>query len=282
MFEFVGLSVADAGTDALTRPEFAMLCVSCVTYSTDFPTRSAFQTSLNGLFTPPGQNPNAFVAKFDYSMSGSNSLVYSTYLGGSGDSSLFDMGFGNGDFGFGIAADASGNAYIVGQTYSADFPGTSSCSMFGQTNMQSSSDVGAGGLKGTGRQRERAGLPLFTSVAPMGRWSRASRSSPLHCGNMPSPTCNAYGGIDQHRYNPRLSGRGFLLPDILPRRGLPGSRWTFVVLTDNTVAPPLLEYTSLFGGSGNQHQTDTGPPRSRWTSSEMDLSTAQRSQAIFR
>ena len=38
-------------------------------------------------------------------------LVYSTYFGGSGD-----------DFGQGIALDASGSAYIVGTTGSADFP----------------------------------------------------------------------------------------------------------------------------------------------------------------
>jgi len=40
-------------------------------------------------------------------------LAYSTYLGGS-----------DGDQGYGIAADASGNAYIAGLTLSADFPTT--------------------------------------------------------------------------------------------------------------------------------------------------------------
>jgi hypothetical protein len=44
-------------------------------------------------------------------------LVYSTYLGGSGIT-------GHGDQGTGIAVDASGNAYVVGTAYSADFPVT--------------------------------------------------------------------------------------------------------------------------------------------------------------
>jgi len=40
-------------------------------------------------------------------------LIYSTYLGGSGE-----------DFGYGIAVDKAGNAYITGQTFSTDFPAT--------------------------------------------------------------------------------------------------------------------------------------------------------------
>jgi len=42
-------------------------------------------------------------------------LVYSTYLGGSGTSH-------NGDQGNGIAVDSNGNAYVVGTTYSTNFP----------------------------------------------------------------------------------------------------------------------------------------------------------------
>jgi hypothetical protein len=71
------------------------------TYSSDFPTVNPFQASLKGY-------PNAFVAKL--SAAGS-ALVYSTYLGGS---SL--------DQAYAIAVDASGNAYITGETQSGDFP----------------------------------------------------------------------------------------------------------------------------------------------------------------
>jgi hypothetical protein len=70
------------------------------TYSTDFPTVNPYQTDQGYC--------DIFVTKL--SNSGS-SLVYSTYLGGSIN-----------DWGFSIAVDASGAAYITGDTYSTDFP----------------------------------------------------------------------------------------------------------------------------------------------------------------
>jgi hypothetical protein len=76
------------------------------TSSTNFPTANAFQASLGG-------GTDAFVASFDTSQAGAASLVYSSYLGGSG-----------GDGGQGIAVDTSGNAYVTGYTNSKDFPTT--------------------------------------------------------------------------------------------------------------------------------------------------------------
>jgi hypothetical protein len=73
--------------------------VTGVAYSGDFPTKHAFQ--------PHGLD-DAFVSKLDPS----GALVYSTYLGGTGGI----------DSGKGIAVDASGAAYITGQTESLDFP----------------------------------------------------------------------------------------------------------------------------------------------------------------
>src|SRR5207302_10589532 len=74
--------------------------------SADFPiTASAFQSTTGG-------NGDAFVAKLN---AAGTALVYSTYLGGSG-----------GDLGNGIAVDASGNAFVTGQTGSTDFPITAS------------------------------------------------------------------------------------------------------------------------------------------------------------
>lgn len=74
------------------------------TDSLNFPvTFGAYQPFLAGL-------DDAFVTKLNAS---GTSLLYSTYLGGSG----FDAGLG-------IAVDGFGNAYITGETNSADFPVT--------------------------------------------------------------------------------------------------------------------------------------------------------------
>ncbi len=72
------------------------------TTSTNFPTAGAFQSTYGG-----GTN-DAFVTKL---AANGGSLIYSTYLGGSGD-----------DYGGGIAVDSSGEAYVTGQTSSSNFP----------------------------------------------------------------------------------------------------------------------------------------------------------------
>ena len=77
---------------------------------TNFPTTpGAFQTVFN-----PGAASNAFAAKFDPGKSGSASLLFSTFLGGS--SAAY------GDQGLAIAVDANGNPYVAGATGSTDFP----------------------------------------------------------------------------------------------------------------------------------------------------------------
>lgn len=78
--------------------------VTGVTGSTDFPTANPAQPALAG----SGGTADAFVTKLNATGSG---LVYSTYLGGS-----------QSEIGFGIAVDASGNAYVTGFTTSIDFP----------------------------------------------------------------------------------------------------------------------------------------------------------------
>jgi hypothetical protein len=80
------------------------------TSSFEFPTAKPFQAHLAG-------ESDAFVAKLNTTGS---ALVYSSYLGGGKTSEEYFDGY---DGGLRIAVDASGtNAYVVGQTYSANFP----------------------------------------------------------------------------------------------------------------------------------------------------------------
>ena len=93
------------------------------TDSPDFPTTKALYPKILGHSYSSAQkgtfyNANAFVAEID--PTGSH-LIYSTYLGGSGNIPL-----GTGDTGTGIAVDSAGNAYVTGFTSSTNFPTTNS------------------------------------------------------------------------------------------------------------------------------------------------------------
>ncbi len=90
----VGIAVDGTGNAYVTGP----------TGSSNFPTLDGWDTTYNGGEDWGG---DAFVSKF----STDGSLLWSTYLGGSSN-----------DFGYGIAADTTGNACVTGMTYSTDFP----------------------------------------------------------------------------------------------------------------------------------------------------------------
>ena len=105
---YVGGSGEDSG-NGIAVDSAGNTYVTGLTRSTNFPTASPFQASCQSCSNGQG---NAFVAKL--SAAGS-ALMYSTYLGGSGNGT-------DGDFGNGIAVDASNNAYVTGFTSSPNFP----------------------------------------------------------------------------------------------------------------------------------------------------------------
>ncbi|HEX8688586.1 MAG TPA: SBBP repeat-containing protein, partial [Pyrinomonadaceae bacterium] len=76
--------------------------IAGITFSDDFPTLNPIQSTFGG------GSVDAYLAKFNPA---GDALIYSTYLGGNAN-----------DSGFGVAADSSGNAYIVGETESTNFP----------------------------------------------------------------------------------------------------------------------------------------------------------------
>src|SRR5204863_14501 len=101
--------------------------VTGFTTSNDFPTTpGAFDRTHNG-------NTDAFVTKLN---AAGTALVYSTYLGGSGD-----------DQPGGIALDGSGQAYVTGVTTSPDFPTTPGAF---DTTINSNSDAFATKLNAAG------------------------------------------------------------------------------------------------------------------------------------
>jgi hypothetical protein len=100
---YLGGAAADDGLGvALDRS--GNVWVTGETNSDPFPTTAnAYQNKYKG-------NNDAFVVELNGSLT---TLLYSTYLGGSGT-----------DYGTGIAVDGSGNVYVTGVTNSTDFPTT--------------------------------------------------------------------------------------------------------------------------------------------------------------
>lgn len=102
---YLGGSGEDVGTGITVNP---FVYVTGFTRSPDFPvTPGAVQT------TYQGGPADAFVTKFDPTVLTIDAIVYSTFLGGSGD-----------DEALGIALDAAKNGYVTGFTNSLNFPTT--------------------------------------------------------------------------------------------------------------------------------------------------------------
>jgi hypothetical protein len=103
---YLGGSGTDS-TSAVALDGAGQAYVTGETTSTNFPVVSPLQPTIGG-----GQDQ--FVAKLDTGGSGPASLLYSTYLGGSGTE----------NFVAGIAVDTAGDMFVGGQTSSTNFPGT--------------------------------------------------------------------------------------------------------------------------------------------------------------
>jgi Divergent InlB B-repeat domain/Beta-propeller repeat len=103
-------------------------------YVTGFSESPDFTNTVLPQVTSPGvtnlafPNSDAFLTKFDFS-GPSPTLVYSALFGGSAN-----------DTGWGVAADAAGNAFVVGSTFSTNFPVLSTNGFLSATN-QGSNDV---------------------------------------------------------------------------------------------------------------------------------------------
>ena len=108
---FLGGTGGDFG-NAIAADASGSAYVAGFTDSTNFPTQNAFESSPNNL------SGTAFLTRIDTTSTGNASLAYATYLGGTGTNFANFLHFG--DEAFGVAADSSHNAYVVGQTSSND------------------------------------------------------------------------------------------------------------------------------------------------------------------
>jgi hypothetical protein len=99
---YLGGIMGDAGYD-IAVDDSNHVYVTGQTPSTDFPMVREYHSSRGGT--------DVFVTKFAQQENGSVSLIYSTGLGGNST-----------EAGWGITVDRSGNAYITGNTTSANFP----------------------------------------------------------------------------------------------------------------------------------------------------------------
>ena len=160
------------------------------TFSTDFPTANPLQPSNHG-------GDDIFVAKLNPAGS---ALVYSTYLGGS-----------NNDYGYGIAADTAGNAYVTGFTKSSDFPTANplqgvcgGCSSFGDAFVAKLNPAGSALVYSTylGGSYSDGGDGIAVDTAGNAYVTGSTNSSDFPTAN---PLQTSYGGGNTDAFVAKLS-----------------------------------------------------------------------------
>ena len=195
-------------------------------------TPGAFQTTASPLLGG-SSNPyliygqRGFVAKFDPTQSGLASLIYATYLGGTGGTN------GNAaDYGTGIAIDSGGNAYITGAAGSPNFPTTK-----GAYQRTCASDGGTGCKAAFVTKLNSAGSALVYSTM-LGNQADGSGSavtaSRIRVNSSGNAFVTGYSGVN--------------FPLVNPVQTAPAQDGPFV--TELKPSGSALQFSTYFGGTG--------------------------------
>jgi hypothetical protein len=244
-------AIADVGLDVALDPSNHSY-VTGIAYSNDFPQVGGLGSGDTGANSPPNQNPVSFVSEFDTTQSNAASLIYSTYLGGSGDQNPADAGNGDGDLAFGIAVDASGQAYVVGQTYSTDFPDTASCGGFGRTSDQGETSTNVG----FAAKLNSSGNGLVYSCYIDGSANATAARVALYPSGCGGNSCKAYvvGSTQSNQAEgfPVTTSNAFQ-GDLAATDGK--SNAFFMVVHEDGQS---LDYATYYGGAGNGQNAEAG------------------------
>ena len=213
--------------------------------TTDFPIVNAYQGCLDTPppTTPPTTTPNcatnltatdAFIAKLNPAAASGSQLLYSSYLGGTGD-----------DVGFGISVDSGLSAYITGSTSSTDFTLPSGTTAFQGTNAGGTDAfVGKFGNPCTGSACTTTTVPLtyFTYLGGAGTDVGLSI---------------AVDSLQGARVAGFTNSANFPVPNNPVQAALSGLVDGFAARIDTTAASSLSlgHYGTYLGGSGNDYAT---------------------------
>jgi len=226
--------------------------VSGYTASSDFPTKRALQPTYGG-------NGDAFVAKIN---SAGTALVYSTYLGGSGQEVPIN-------YPKSIAVDQFGNAYVAGSTYSADFP-----------TMNPTQAANAGGSDAFVAKLNAAGSALLYSSYLGGSANEDYSGNGSHVGVDTAGNIYVYGAsfsTDFPTMNPiqaaNAGGSDAFLTKIGSGVSLSKAKLTFPTqVVGTTSAPKTVTLTNLGGailtvsGMSSTDPSEFPPPQNACTS----------------
>jgi len=217
--------------------------VTGYTGSTNFPTASGYQGTYGGSY-------DAFATKLSAAGSG---LIYSTYLGGGGN-----------DYGIGIAVDASGSAYVTGQTSSTNFPTASAyqaafggnsdafvtkLSAVGSTLTYSTYLGGAGAEQGLGIAVDAAGGAYVTGYTGSTNFPTASAYQAAFGGNSDAFMTKLSAAGSALIYSTYLGGGG---NDYGIGIAVDASGSAYVTgSTASTNFPTASAYQSTYGGGGD-------------------------------